>query len=301
MTIRSVGYDGAISEIDWSAYLAPYLGSQPTTVGANDFKVTAGKALSVTVAPGTAHGWGVTDVSDAAETITLEPVTSGSRYDVVVLTRDWSGTSTTPTGAPTGGRTLIEVVKGGSAQTVPDLARNGGTLAQQSLALVKVTAGAADASVVEDLRQTHTKVAYARSMLAMAGPPGTRYTLEPTGRRYVMRAGANGVTQPAPEWEPDPPALPAVPLVKSGTANIDFDNTGAGKVTHNLGRRPTNVFFSSRASTASGFVELYLSLQPGSISSTVFTIVAKILDPASAAGWKPYTGNLTAVDWIAVG
>ena len=301
MTIRSVGFDGAISEIDWSAYLAPYLGTQPTVAGANDYRVTAGKALSVSIAPGTAHAWGVTAVSDAAETVTLEPVTSGTRYDVIALTYDWAGTSITPTGAPTGGRVTIEVVKGGNALAVPTLARDGGVKAQQVLAIVKVTSGTTDPSVVEDLRQTHTKVAYARSLLAMTGPAGTRYTVEPTGRRYVMRATAGGVVQAVPEWEPDPPTIPPIPLVDSGTAALDFNASGAAVITHNLGRRPKTVLFGSRATTSSGMVSIHLSLQAGSVSSTAFTIVAKIVSSTAAAGWAPYTGNLSSVDWIAVG
>ena len=301
MTIRSVGYDGAISEVDWAAYLAPYLGTPPGVAGANDFEVTPGQALSVRVAPGTAHGWGVTDVSDAAETITLTQATSGVRHDCIVLTRDWAATSVTPTGVPTGGRTLIEVVQGGSEATLPQLVVQPGVKTQQPLALVKVTAGTSSPSLAADTRQTHAKAAYARSLLAMTGPPGTRYTLEPTGRRYVMRENSAGVVVAEPEWEPDPPVIPPIPLVDSGTAALDFNDTGAAVITHNLGRRPKTVRFTSRASVSSGMVELYLSIQAGSITSTQFTLVAKVIDSTAASGWKPYTGNLSAVDWLAVG
>ena len=107
MTIRSVGYDGSVGEADWAAYLAEGLGGPPTVTRPNDFRVNATTGMQVQVAPGTASGWGITDLSDAAESIQIEAVSSGTRYDAVVLRRDWAGTSTTPTGAASGGRTYI--------------------------------------------------------------------------------------------------------------------------------------------------------------------------------------------------
>lgn len=300
--IRSVGYDGSISETDWSAWLAPYLGSPPMVVRAPDFRVTPATGnLSVQVAPGTAHGWGITDTSDAAETIQLDPAPTGVRYDAIVLRRDWGGTSTTPTGSPTGGSTSIGWVKGGAAQAVPALTTTGGTLTEQPLALVKVTAGTTTVQVVDDLRATHAKAAYARSLLAMTGPPGTRYTLEPDGKRYVMTVDpASGVTVPKPEWEPPPPVIPPIPVIASGTRAVSFDDKGVAQIPHGLGRRPTNVIFSSRSTTSSGLVDVSLSLQAGAISSTVFTVVAKVMSNTSS-GWAPYTGSLSYVDWIAYG
>ena len=228
MTIRSVGYDGSIGEVDWSRWLAPYLGSAPGVAGPGDFRVTRTTGMSVQVAPGTAHGHGITDVSDAAETLQLETVTSGVRWDAIVLRRSWAGTSTTPSGVATGGRTSVAYVKGGSAQALPTLASSG-SLYEQPLALVKVSAGSTTVQDVEDLRATHAKAAYARSMLAMTGPPGTRYTLEPDGRRYVMVVDpASGTSVPKVEWEPPAPVMPDVTPIRSGTAFLNF-NSGFGE------------------------------------------------------------------------
>ena len=213
MTIRSLGYDGSIGEREW-AMIAPAIGSPPTTVGAADFQVTATSGLQVRVAPGAAAGWGIYDVSDAAETITIEAATSAVRYDAVVLRRDWSGTSTTPTGGSTGGRSFIAVVKGGSSPVIPSLNTNGGVLADQALALVQVSPGASTVLVSADLRASFAPAAVVRSPLAMTGPLGARYVLAPTGKRYVVGLTAAGTAQAMEEWEPDAPTLPNVPRVR---------------------------------------------------------------------------------------
>lgn len=300
MTIRSVGYDGAIGEIDWSQHLAPLLGRPETVAGTTDFRVTATTGLSVRVAPGVAHGWGVTDVSDAAEDIQLDAVTTGVRHDTIVLRRNWAGSSTTPTGIATGGRTSVGVQKGGASATIATLTRNGGVLAEQPLALVRVAAGATTVQVVEDLRATHATAAYVRSMLAMTGPPGTRYTLEPDGRRYVTRATTSGGVEAQEEWQPPPPTIPSITPVASGTAAVTFNN-GVAVIRHTLGRRPKTVLLASRASTSSGFIDVALSVQAGSANETSFTVVAKVISGSSPSGWNPYTGNLTYLDWIAIG
>lgn len=297
MTIRSVGYDGSIGETDWSQWLAPYLGSEPGVARPGDFKVTATTGLSVQVAPGVAHGWGVTDVSDAAEVIQLDAVTSGTRYDALVLRRDWSGTSTTPSGATTGGRTTVAFVKGGTSQLVPTLARGGGQATEQALALVKVTAGAATVQVVDDLRVTHGKAGYARSLLAMTGPVGTRYVLEPDLKRYVMR-DVSGVPTPVAEWEPDPVVIPPIPNVASGSRSVAFNASGAAIVAHGLGRDPAIVHVALRATASSPLIEVSVSTAAGAVNATQFTVVAK---QATATGWAPYEGNVSYLDWIAIG
>lgn len=298
MTIRSVGYDGSIGEVDWSAYLAPYLGAPDMVARQGDFKVSATTGLSVQVAPGLAHGFGVTDVSDAAEVIQLDAATSGTRFDCVVLRRDWSGQSNTPTGAATGGRTTVGFVKGGASQIVPPLQRSGGQLTEHALALVKVTAGASTVQVVDDLRATHAKAAYARSLLAMTGPLGTRYVLEPDGRRYVMTANSAGVPQPVPEWEPDPITIPPIPYVASGTRSVTTNASGAAIVPHGLGRQPSIVHAAPRLAAASPLVEVYVSSAAGAVNNANFTITAKV---ATATGYAPYVGTITNLDWIAVG
>ena len=297
MTIRSVGYDGSIGETDWANYLAPYIGSPPMVAGANSFKVSATNGLSVQVAPGVAHGWGVTDVSDAAETIQLDAVTSGSRVDAVVLRRDWSGTSTTPSGASTGGRTSIGFVRGG-VSGVPSLASSGGNLTEQPLALVKVTAGASTVQVIKDLRVNTARTAWVRSELAMTGPPGTRYALEPDGRRYVRVVDASGNVVTQPEWEPAPPPPPVIPKVASGTVSLTTNQSGSATIQHNLGWKPKVVMLTPRLATDSGLVAFYLGTIANAITDRTFNITAKIVTPT---GQVPYAGNISQLDWTAIG
>ena len=77
-----------------------------------------------------------------------------------------------------------------------------------ALGVFLITAGASTVQVVEDLRATAARTAWVRSELAMTGPAGTRYALEPDGRRYVRMTDASGSTVTKPEWEPPPPAPP---------------------------------------------------------------------------------------------
>lgn len=297
MTIRSVGYDGSIGETDWANYLAPYIGSPPMVAGANSFKVSATNGLSVQVAPGVAHGWGVTDVSDAAETIQLDAVTSGYRVDAVVLRREWSGTSTTPSGASTGGRTSIGFVRGG-VSGVPSLASSGGNLTEHPLALVKVTAGASTVQVVEDLRVNTARTAWVRSELAMTGPPGTRYALEPDGRRYVRVVDASGNVVTQPEWEPAPPPPPVIPKVASGTVAITTNKYGSATIQHNLGWKPKVVMLTPRLATDSGLVVFYVSAAATGITDRNVNITAKLVTPT---GQVPYEGRISDLDWTAIG
>lgn len=298
MTIRSVGYDGSIGETDWANYLAPYIGSPPMVAGANSFKVSATNGLSVQVAPGVAHGWGVTDVSDAAETIQLDAVTSGSRVDAVILRREWSGTSTTPSGASTGGRTSIGFVRGGISG-VPSLANSGGNMTEQALALVRVTAGASTVQVLDDLRVHSAKAAWVRSELAMTGPPGTRYALEPDGRRYVRVTDASGNVVTRPEWEPPPPPDPVIPKVASGTVTgVTTNAYGSATIQHGLPWTPKVAFVTPRLATDSGMVSYYVSAAAGAVNSRTINITAKIV---TATGDKPYEGRIGSLDWTAIG
>lgn len=298
MTIRSVGYDGSIGEVDWAAWLAPYLGSVDMVASPTAFRVTPTTGLSVQVAPGLAHGWGVTDVSDAAEVLQLEPVSSGSRYDCVVLRRSWEGTSTTPSGAATGGRTTIGYVKGGTTKALPSLASTGGLLTEQPLALVQVTASTSTVQLADDLRATSTKAAWVRSMLAMTGPAGTRYALEPDGRRYVRAADSSGAVVTVPEWEPPAATAPVIPKIASGTTPITTNANGSATFPHNLPWTPQVVHLTPRLATSSGMVSFYVSAAAGAVNNRYVNVTAKIV---TATGQKPYEGPINALDWVAYG
>ena len=302
MTIRSVGYEGSVGELEWSAYLANNVGRPQSVAGPGDFEVTATSGMQVRVAAGGASGHGIADVSDAAESITIESVASGTRFDAVVLRRDWSGTSTTPTGGATQGRTFVAVVKGGSAQMIPALQSIPGQLADQPLALVRVTAGQSTVTVTDDLRATYSSTAVVRSLLAMNGPLGTQYALAPTGKRYYMAQSAAGTVTVAEEWEPPAQVLPAIPRLRTGVIlNTQFNSTGTASVVHGLGYVPAYFHASYRNTAASNLVTLNLAYQTGSVSTNNALLVAKRTDKLAQDSWLPYTGMLSHIDWIAVG
>lgn len=142
MAITSIGYDGTVSETAWSS-LAGFLGREPRTGNAASLLVTTTAAsYGLSVAAGTAYGDGVVDALDAPVTLTGSAPASGSRYDTVVLRRNWSGT---------GGVTTIQLVTGGTTATVTRTYTSPGTTCDYPLALVRFTSTSTTATVT-DLR-----------------------------------------------------------------------------------------------------------------------------------------------------
>lgn len=134
MTIASAGYAGTVSQEDWAA-MAQFAGCDTAVAGQTDC-VVAGAAGTriVTVSPGTAWGWGVLDVLSGTNTVALAANGTGAtRWDAIVLRRNWST-----------GTTTLAAVTGSSTEAVPTLAVNPGVQADQVLALVAVPPGATD-------------------------------------------------------------------------------------------------------------------------------------------------------------
>lgn len=145
MAITSVGYDGSVSEAQW-AKMIPLVGTSHYGVaGSGDWKVTAHATLDrgVSIATGTGWGMGVMDTSDATVSLQAASIGSGSRWDMVVARRNWSGT---------GGTTTFAIIGGSSAKALPSRNTNEGTLDDQPLALVQFTAGSTAATAIIDLR-----------------------------------------------------------------------------------------------------------------------------------------------------
>lgn len=146
MAITSVGYDGTVDEVQWASMVSKVGGYEYGVDKAGDFAVSqsAGTRM-ITIAAGLAWGRGVMDISDAAAVIQLEPVTTGSRYDLIALRRSW--------GPANGGPTELVVIKGTSAKTLPSGRQsNPGVTDDQPLALVRVQAGSASLPEIIDLR-----------------------------------------------------------------------------------------------------------------------------------------------------
>lgn len=203
MAITSYGYPGSIDARAWAQH-AWMLGSVYAVAEDADWRVSATPS-GVTVAPGVAHGQGVTDVSDAPVPVALTPPGSGSRYWLVALRRTWQTTN----------QTTVVAVDLGSSQpgAVPMGApRNNepGVIDDQPLALVSWVSGATSFSVV-DLRLVgpgKAQVASSPLVLPLVDHPGHVVRIGPAEHRRGLTdwtgsiAGSvtiEGVLQP---WAP---------------------------------------------------------------------------------------------------
>lgn len=170
MTITSYGYDtvDGINEGQWAA-IADRLGSAYSVDGATDWKVNAVTGLdrTVSIGLGAGCGRGVRDVlSGTPPTLQSAIVGSGSRWDTVVLRRDW----TTPV---PGGTSSFVMLTGTATQAVSASRLSSpttpGNVDDQLVALVQVTAGVQVPTVVIDLRSQASKVHRAATLLAFPG------------------------------------------------------------------------------------------------------------------------------------
>lgn len=107
MGFITAGYDGTVDETQFAEILHRY-----SIVGADDFKATtqAGDRI-VAINDGIALGPGTRDVATAIPNIQFATA-AGTRWDLVVLRRDWQ---------PPGGASSIEIIQGGSAKGYPAL------------------------------------------------------------------------------------------------------------------------------------------------------------------------------------
>lgn len=105
MTIITGGYDGTVDEVQFAGLLPRY-----SVVGPDDFKATtqAGDRI-VAIGNGTALGPGTIDVASNLPAIQFA-VASGTRWDLVVLRRDWQ---------PPGGTSEIKIIQGGTSEAYP--------------------------------------------------------------------------------------------------------------------------------------------------------------------------------------
>lgn len=190
MAIISAGYDGSVDEVQFARMLSKVGASEYGVDKAGDFQVTAvsGQDRTVSVAPGIAWGLSVLDTSDANVTVQLDTISSGSRWDMVVLRRDWQ---------PPGGNTSVAVIKGGSSMVLPNRNwGNIGVLDDQPLALVQVTAGKTQPTQIIDLRcwarngGITARHDLARSYLGVLGT-----VVEINGIVWLHRVGGNGTAE----------------------------------------------------------------------------------------------------------
>lgn len=196
VTFTSHGYDtttaNPYTEIAW-ADAHPRIGSSLYGVRfAEDWAVSAvsGADRTVSIAPGFGWGCGVTDVTTENETIQLAPIASGSRWDLIVVRRDWT---------PTAGTSKFVAIQGGAAQVIPGgRLSNPGGIDDQPIALVQVTAGQTQPTAITDVRCWAINggvVAKSGIVKGYLGQIGTRLYI--AGVEYIRALGANDV----PTWD----------------------------------------------------------------------------------------------------
>lgn len=147
MAFTSIGYDGTVNESQWAA-LIPSAGSSEYGVkGAGDLKVAAvpGQPLMVSITAGTGWGHGVLDTQATNATITCDAISSGTRWDLIALRRNWQPLA--------GGPSSIVKVTGTASKSIPAARKsNPGVEDDQPLALVQWKAGQTQPQEIIDLR-----------------------------------------------------------------------------------------------------------------------------------------------------
>lgn len=191
MAITSVGYERAVTYAELGTLLA-HAGAHYSVFGVDSFRCGinfGGPDRSVRVLPGRASGQGILDDLDAAVTLIGSPVTSGDRWDMVVLRRNWTAKTT-----------ALVLVSGSSAKALPDRSMNPGVEDDQPIALVRFSAGQTQAAEVIDLRVWHGDggcTARDRLVLNYLDRIGTRIYLLDRTYVYAMQADGN------PKWVTD--------------------------------------------------------------------------------------------------
>jgi hypothetical protein len=236
VSFTTTGYGNTYSSEGWATAhptigLATYGVRSPA-----DWKVSAvpGQDRTVSIAAGRGFGGGVTDKTVDAETLQLDPVESGSRWDIVACRRNW-GTATSS----------FSKVNGGPNMGLT-LARESviGNIDEQPLALVRVTAGEQVPSEIIDLRTWSGDgggiVAAHELVKSFLNKTGTRLNIN--GVDWVRRVGADG----NPEWVDvskttlhgiggalvgTAPANGSGVLIQTGTIVQVTDPAGLGRVT----------------------------------------------------------------------
>lgn len=208
MAITNFGYDGPIDEVGW-AFMHLFGGKNLCNGDSMKVSVQAGADRTVVVQPGEAYSRGVLVRNDAAVPVQSPAVASGSRWDTVVLRRDFQTNTSS-----------YLVVTGGSSRTLaPGLNDNIGLLCDQPLALVQYTAGQQTATGLYDLRHFE----YGSNTVYVASPEANEILLEdyPIDPRY-----AGGGT-----WPGNVAAQNAVGSATSGlVAGTIAKRDGSGRV-----------------------------------------------------------------------
>lgn len=291
MAIQSVGYAGDVGEAEWAS-INGHTGSPYAYLTPDALRCYPGTGTrEVMLTDGVTVGYGVR-VSVSGERVPSLPApASGSSTYMVCLRRKW--------GAGNRVSTLVALSMSGAFPV--GRSATPGVEDDQPLCLATVAAGSSSIVALVDLRVHSAKAHYAPSLQAATYvmQPGARFIIA-GGDRYVCTVSSSGVASLEKEKDPPPPVIPTIPIVRAGTAALDFDSSGQATVNHGLGWTPTVFIPSARMNLSGSQVDVSVSFAAGALTSQHAKLVAKIQSP-DPPGWKPYDGGLSYVDWIAYG
>ena len=279
VTFISNGYDtttaNPYTESAW-ADAHPSIGLAKYGVrSATDWKVSAvaGQDRTVSIAAGRGFGHGVTDKTVTNDTIQLDTISSGSRWDLIACRRDWT---------PTAGESKFVKINGGATATIPGGRNaNPGGIDDQPIALVQVTAGQTQPSAIIDLRTWAGDggglIAGHDLVRSYLNSVGTRLLI--IGADWVRQVGANDT----PEWA----NLSTVAHAEFTTqANVAATNTvwGMGTFGRDAARSTDSAFV-----TVSGLDAL--RVRDAGLYS--ITVLVSFTSPVGGVSWLSVDGSYT--------
>lgn len=227
MAIITAGYDGTVDEVQFAEILHRY-----SVVGSEDFKAStqAGDRI-VAISDGVALGPGTRDVATAIPTIQFAAAATGAtRWDLVVLRRDWQ---------PPGGSSSIVIVQGGTSKGYPAVGtattnwnRRPGIVDDQPLYLQEVNGTLLGARV--DLRVWAGQGGlYAKDDLVKTYLDRVGTEVNINGVHWLYRLGDNDI----PGWVKTNPARinilggAGVPWFVFGEVQVTINTYGVGFIT----------------------------------------------------------------------
>ena len=287
VTFISNGYDttstNPYTEGAW-ADAHPAIGTRYHVRSPLHWKVTAVAGLDRTVSinAGQGVGHGITDKTVENDTIQLDTIASGSRWDLIVCRRDWT---------PTAGESKFMKINGGSTAVIPGGRQVGpGNIDDQPLALVQVTAGQTQPTAIIDLRTWAGDggglIANDDLVRSFLNSTGTRIFVTSTGIDWIRKVGANDT----PEW-----VSPTEPTEYAPLNNIPFWSTsGAVTVSPEGSKRRVTVDVTVKRTGG----QFTLKNDAWSIVGTIVPVAAqaskpvKYLSCAIVGGANNYTLNV---------
>lgn len=237
MAFTSYGYEGSVAEVGWARLHYDAGGSYGNHGSGSNWRVTVDNTgdRKVSISAGAGSGKGVTDITDEAETLTLGSVGAGSRWDMIVVRRDWDSNTSS-----------FAVIVGSALKQLPTRNSGFGTLDDQPIALCRVEAGKTAVQEIVDLRCWKAGgglVAMDPLALGYLANVGTQVTIKGITWQYVLSASYvaswvqvtsdAGLTLLAAGTSISGGVMPvsARPLIQGGTLVQSTDAAGYARVT----------------------------------------------------------------------